>query len=268
MPTLPIFQVDAFADRLFAGNPAAVVPLAGFLPDEVLQAIATENNLSETAFLVPAGPARWRLRWFTPAIEVPLCGHATLASAHVLFEEMGEPGPVFTFETLSGDLAVARRDGRLEMRLPRRDVSKPGPVERLTTVLNARPVEAHVIPAAADDTWLALFETEAQVRALQPDFRAMAKLPCRNVMATAPGDGCDFVSRYFAPKGGIDEDPVTGSAHCGLVPFWAARTGRDAFHARQVSRRGGDLFCRLEPESVIVAGRAQTYLKGEIRLPG
>lgn len=265
--TLRLYQVDAFTDRLFGGNPAAVVPLDAWLPDDVLQRIAMENNLSETAYLVQEGPARWALRWFTPTIEVPLCGHATLASAFVLANVLETPADVLTFSTIwSGDLVVTRDGLRFSMRLPRRNASGAGDVEALAAVLDARPTEAVVIPAVRDDTFLAVFETEAQVRALKPDFQAMAKLPARNVMVTAPGETCDFVSRYFVPKGGIDEDPVTGSAHCGLVPYWHGRTGKTEFHARQVSQRGGELFCRLKEDAVIVAGEAVLYMTGEFRL--
>ncbi|KQT53077.1 isomerase [Aureimonas sp. Leaf460] len=262
-----LYQVDAFTDRLFGGNPAAVVPLDAWLPDDVLQRIAMENNLSETAYLVPEGPARWALRWFTPTIEVPLCGHATLASAFVLAQVLGEEAEVLTFSTIwSGDLAVTRDGQRFSMRLPRRNASGPGDLDALADVLRARPSEVVVVPAVQDDTFLAVFETEAEVRALAPDFRAMAALPARNVIATAPGETSDFVSRFFAPKGGIDEDPVTGSAHCGLVPYWHGRMGKTEFHARQVSSRGGELFCRLEEDAVIVAGQAVLYMTGDFRL--
>ena len=266
---LSIYQVDAFTDTLFAGNPAAVVPLDSWLPDELLQKIAAENNLSETAYLVPAGPSRWELRWFTPTIEVPLCGHATLASAFVLAEILGEAGPVMTFATRqSGELAVTREGKRFAMRLPRRRVLPSDTIDAVAAALGARPDEIRTVPAADDDTAFAVFGSEAEVRALRPDMRAVAALPGRNIIATAPGDDCDFVSRMFAPKAGINEDPVTGSAHCSLVPFWAERLGKTNFHARQVSARGGELFCTLEDEAVIVAGEAVLYLEGRIRVPG
>lgn len=265
--TLKLYQVDAFTDRLFSGNPAAVVPLEAWLPEDVLQRIAMENNLAETAYLVPEGPGRWALRWFTPTIEVPLCGHATLASAFVLARILGIPGDVMTFSTVSsGDLVVTRDGERFAMRLPRRDAGGAADLDAVAGVLGARPTQAILVPAVQDDTILAVFATEAEVHALSPDFRAMAQLNARNVMATAPGESCDFVSRYFAPKAGIDEDPVTGSAHCGLVPYWHGRSGKTSFHARQVSQRGGDLFCRLEEDAVIVAGQAVLYMTGDIRL--
>ena len=266
--SLALYQVDAFTDTRFAGNPAAVVLLDAWLPDALLQQIAAENNLSETAYLVPAGDSRWELRWFTPRIEVPLCGHATLASAFVLAEIRGEAGPVMTFATrVSGDLTVTREGGRYAMRLPIRRVASPRAVDPVAAALGARPLEVLTVPAAGDDTALAVFATEAEVRALQPDMRALSALPVRNVIATAKGTSSDFVSRMFAPKAGIDEDPVTGSAHCALVPFWAARLGGTTFHARQVSARGGDLYCTLEADAVIVAGSAVLYLEGRIHLP-
>ena len=265
---LSIYQVDAFTDTLFAGNPAAVVPLEAWLPDATLQKIAAENNLSETAYLVPAGPSRWELRWFTPTIEVPLCGHATLASAYVLAELLGETGPVLTFVTRqSGELTVTRDGKRFAMRLPRRRVLPSDAIDAVAAALGTRPQAVLKVPAVDDDTAFAVFGSASDVRALQPDMRAVAALPVRNIIATAPGDDCDFVSRMFAPKAGIDEDPVTGSAHCSLVPFWAERLGKTAFHARQVSARGGELFCTLEEDAVIVAGAAVLYLKGMIALP-
>ena len=270
----PIYQVDAFTDRLFAGNPAAVVPLEAFPADAVMQAVAAENNLAETAYLVPAGPARWELRWFTPAIEVPLCGHATLASAFVLTEVLGEGAETLTFATRqSGELTVTRgSDGWYAMRFPVRRQTRAVEAERVAAALGATPSEVVEYDAVGEVSWLAVFEDEAAVRALDPDMRALAGLPPHNVIATAKGgDGAngplDFVSRMFAPKAGIDEDPVTGSAHCSLVPFWAERLGRTAFVARQVSKRGGDLKCRLDGETVVVSGQAVLYLTGEIVLP-
>ncbi len=275
MPTLPLYQVDAFTDRLFSGNPAAVVPLESWLPEATMQTIAAENNLAETAFFVPAGEARWNLRWFTPTIEVPLCGHATLASAFVLTECLGEKAAMLTFVTReSGELTVTRgEDGWYVMRFPRRH--EVGPVEaadigRLAEALGARPQAVLSFAVPNETSWLAIMESAAEVEALAPDLRAIGGLPPRNVIATAegaPGSGIDFVSRMFAPKAGIDEDPVTGSAHCSLVPYWAERLGKTDFTARQVSSRGGDLRCRLDGETVVVAGQGVLYLKGEITLP-
>ena len=266
---LSIYQVDAFTSTLFAGNPAAVVPLEAWLPDDLLQKIAAENNLSETAYLVPAGESRWELRWFTPTIEVPLCGHATLASAFVLAHILGATAEVLTFATrVSGDLTVTREGKGFAMRLPRRQVLPSDMLEPVAVALGARPEEVLIVPAEADDTAFAVFASETAVRALRPDMRAVAALPVRNIIATGPGTDCDFVSRMFAPKAGIDEDPVTGSAHCSLVPYWAEKLGKTVFHARQVSARGGELQCTLEEDAVIVAGEAVLYLKGSIEVPG
>ena len=270
--TLPIYQVDAFTDRLFAGNPAAVVLLEAWLPDDLMQAIAAENNLAETAFFVPAGDGRWELRWFTPTIEVPLCGHATLATAFVITECLGESAPTLTFATRqAGDLTVTRdADGVFSMRFPIRPKGPKRDGEAVAEALGARPREVVEFVAQDDTSYLAVFETAAEVEALSPDMRALSSLPPRNVIATArgaAGSGLDFVSRMFAPKAGIDEDPVTGSAHCSLVPYWAEKLGKTEFAARQVSKRGGDLACRLDGEIVVISGKAVLYLTGTIRVP-
>ena len=269
MTMLPIYQIDAFTKSVFAGNPAAVVPLDAFLPDTLLQKIALENNLSETAYVVPAGPDRWELRWFTPTIEVPLCGHATLASAFLLDEILGAAVDTMTFVTRqAGDLVVSKETGGgYAMRLPRRNAGGPVGIAPVEAVLGARPDDVLVVPANDDDTYLAIFSNERAVADLTPDFAAMTKLPCRNIIATAPGDTVDFVSRMFAPNAGIDEDPVTGSANCSLAPYWAGRLGKTEFVARQISARGGDIVCRLEDDVVVVAGHAVLYLKGEITVP-
>lgn len=256
------FQIDAFASRPFEGNPAAVCPLERWLPDAVLQAIADENNLSETAFFVPSAKG-FALRWFTPVREVDLCGHATLATAHALYEHLGHGAPAITFETRSGELVVARRDGRLVMDFP---ACAPQPradmADALADALGRRPLEV-----LAGEDYLAVFETEAEVRALTPDQALLALLDLRGVCVTAPGLEYDFVSRFFAPKFGIPEDPVTGSAHCMLAPYWAGRLGRDALRARQVSRRGGEIGCELRGERVLLSGRAVTFMSAEIHLP-
>ncbi|NNL87019.1 MAG: PhzF family phenazine biosynthesis protein [Myxococcales bacterium] len=254
----PIFQVDAFADRVFAGNPAAVVPLPAWLPDAVLLAIARENNLSETAFLVEAG-AGFALRWFTPAVEVDLCGHATLASAHVAFEHLGVRGEEVRFSSKAGELRVAKDGERLALDFPARP---PEPREldpMLAAALGSDPLELHV---ARD--WMAVFSREEDILALAPDFSALARLDAFAVIATAPGKTCDFVSRFFAPRAGVAEDPVTGSAHCTLVPFWSRRLGKKRLHARQVSARGGELHCEDRGARIRIAGRAVGYLRGEI----
>ncbi|MFD2237342.1 PhzF family phenazine biosynthesis protein [Aureimonas populi] len=269
MTTVPIYQADAFTSTLFGGNPAAVVPLEAWLPDEAMRAIALENNLSETAFLVPAGQARWELRWFTPAAEVPLCGHATLATALVLTECLGVNAATLTFATkYSGDLIV-RRDGPFyEMRLPRRLFHPVAPDATVAAALGVEPTEYWAVPVPGDDVLMVVLPSEAHVRDLAPDLGAIKRLSWRSVLVTAKGEGSvDFVSRYFAPRFGIDEDPVTGSAHCSLAPLWMEKLGKAEFIARQLSARGGEIFCRVEEESVIVAGRGVLYMEGRIRLP-
>ncbi len=259
---LPIFQIDAFADRPFAGNPAAVMPLAGWLPDATLQAIALENALSETAFFVREGDG-FRIRWFTPACEVDLCGHATLASAFVLFTEL-EPGRAeVTFASASGPLTVRRQDGLLVLDFPSRPPQPLGPVPGLGEALGVEPRELW----KARDI-VAVLETEAQVRALAPDMARLAAIDAFAVIVTAPGEQADFVSRFFAPRKGVPEDPVTGSAHTTLVPFWAQRLGKVRLRALQVSPRGGELFCEDRGDRVDIAGRAVKVLEGTFLLEG
>jgi len=256
------FQIDAFATRVFEGNPAAVVPLDRWLPDATMQAIAAENNLSETAFFVPAGEA-FHLRWFSPVGEIDLCGHATLASAYVLFELLGHAGRAIAFDTRSGRLVVERDGERLAMDFPALPAQPcPAPVALLAG-LKRQPVEV----LAADD-YFAVFESEDDIRALAPDLTELAKLDRRGVCVTAPGRSVDFVSRFFGPKWGIPEDPVTGSAHCTLAPYWATRLGKSRFIARQLSRRGGEVHCELHGARVTIAGHAVKFLEGEIVVPG
>jgi PhzF family phenazine biosynthesis protein len=252
------YQVDAFASRAFGGNPAAVCPLEEWLPDDLLQAIAEENNLSETAFFVPSGKG-FELRWFTPIREVDLCGHATLATAHVLFERLGYDGPVLSFQTRSGELLVRRHKDLLEMdfpSLPPEPCAIPG---ELINGLGQTPVEVQ----AADD-YLVVFDNEDAVRAIRPDFVLLGQLDLRGVIITATGDEVDFVSRFFAPGYGIPEDPVTGSAHCTLTPYWAEKLGKRRLEARQVSRRGGCITCSLEADRVHLMGAAFTFMEAEI----
>ncbi|MHB8845426.1 MAG: PhzF family phenazine biosynthesis protein [Nitrospirota bacterium] len=254
------YQVDAFARRVFEGNPAAVCPLDAWLKEETLQAIAGENNLSETAFFVPRG-AGFHLRWFTPVAEVDLCGHATLASAHVLFEILGYRKKVIEFETRSGKLIVERKvDGLLAMDFPARP-PKPCPApEALVEGLGRRPVEV----LAADD-YIAVFDNEADIRALSPDLAKLRQLDLRGVCVTAPGLNVDFVNRFFAPKLGIPEDPVTGSAHCELAPYWSSRLKRKTLRAFQASRRGGEVLCTINDNGrVILQGSAVTFMEAEI----
>jgi len=256
---LPIFQVDGFTDHLFGGNPAAVVLLEKALPEETLQAIAAENNLSETAFVLP-GEGVFGLRWFTPAVEVGLCGHATLATALVLFET-GRASEEIHFMTASGELTVVKSGELLSMDFP---ALPPEPAElpsNLGKALGGNPLE---VWSARD--LLTVFKTEEEVVALQPDFLELGRLDAFAVIATAPGEEVDFVSRFFAPKAGIPEDPVTGSAHSTLTPFWSERLGKRVLHARQVSKRGGELFCEDRGDRVTIGGKAVIYLQGEINL--
>lgn len=259
----PIFQLDAFATRLFSGNPAAVMPLDHFPPDEVLQGLAAENNLSETAFLVRAGND-YRLRWLTPVAEVPLCGHATLASAAVVMERLEPARSEVVFHSASGPLTVTRKEGRYVMDFPARP-SEPSPLPALLTkALGVTPLEVH----ANAFTYLALVSSAQVLRALAPDMDAMARLDRGGIIVTAPGEeGYDFVSRYFAPAKGIAEDPVTGSAHCTLAPYWAQRLGRTALLAFQASRRGGEILCRLRADRVELEGACVFYLEGAVEIP-
>lgn len=259
---IPLYQVDAFTLQHFAGNPAAVMPLDSWLSDDVLQSLAAENNLSETAFFVPEGAeGSYQLRWFTPTSEVQLCGHATLASAFVLFECLGFAGKKLRFQTLSGELEVERCDSIIMMTLPSYPPQACDP-----------PVLAAEAFAGAEGDWyigpnyLLLLENETAVRNAAPDMALLSQLKDRCVIVSAPGDapGTDFVSRFFAPNYGIPEDPVTGSAHCMLTPFWAKRLQKQKLRARQISARGGDLECELVADQVKLGGQAVLYLQGEV----
>lgn len=261
MKKIPLYQIDAFTQHAFHGNPAAICPLAGWLPDESLQAIAQENNLSETAFFVP-DESPLRLRWFTPASEVDLCGHATLASAFVWFRHLRPTANEVRFTTRSGELIVRRDDERLVMDFPALPAERVEVPTLAAEALGDTPIEWH---HAMDH--LAVFPTEAQVRNLRPDFRRLCDLDARGLIVTAPGGDCDFVSRFFAPKELVDEDPVTGSAHCILTPYWSERLNKREFFARQVSARGGELWCTHAGDRVIIAGHAVEYLTGTINIP-
>jgi len=256
---IPIYQVDAFTDRLFAGNPAAICPLESWLPDATMQSIAAENNLAETAFFVREGDG-FLLRWFTPEVEVDLCGHATLASAHVIFQILEPTRTSVAFRTVKAGVLTVKRDGDLlAMDLPSRPGKKLGAMPELAAAIGKTPAEIY----QARDT-MAVFETAADVAAIKPDFKALRALGTW-LIVTAPGEnGVDFVSRFFAPAQGIPEDPVTGSAHCTLTPYWAARLGKTRLEARQLSKRGGALTCTLAGDRVILAGRAVLYLEGTI----
>jgi len=258
---LPYYEISAFTTNPFGGNPAGVCPLERWLPDAVLQGIAANNNLAETAFTAPRGDD-FELRWFTPAVEMDLCGHATLAAASVLFNERGLPGDNVRFHSRSGELNVARAGDMLTLDFPSRPPAPCTVPEALIRGLGAKPSE---VLKARD--YLAVFASEAKVRALHPDFVALKTLDCLGIIVTAPGGDCDFVSRFFTPAAGVDEDPVTGSAHCTLIPYWATRLGKAKTHARQVSARGGELFCELVGERVRIGGTAMLYLRGEIQVP-
>jgi PhzF family phenazine biosynthesis protein len=263
MMRIPLYQIDAFVTaEPFSGNPAAVCPLEAWLPDTVMQAIAAENNLSETAFFVPEDGDH-RLRWFTPTTEVELCGHATLASAFVIFRLMAPERERVVFRTQRrGELVVTLDGNLLALDFP---ALPPEPCllpEGLAAALGRAPA---AVLAALDH--LAVYESVEAVAALAPDFAALARLDRRGVIVTAPGRGeIDFVSRFFAPAAGVNEDPVTGSAHCTLIPYWAARLGKSRLAARQISRRGGMLHCEFRGERVAIAGRARLYLEGTIEI--
>lgn len=250
------FIVHSFTDTVFRGNPAGVCPLEEWLDDELMQRIAAENRLSETAFFV-RNENHFDLRWFTPVTEVDLCGHATLASAYVLFDHLGHEEDVATFHTQSGELMVWKDGNFLVMDFP----SRPGePIEAPTALVKGLGREPAEVYQARD--YLAIFDSEQDVRDLEPDFAALESLDCTGVIASAPGSDADFVSRFFAPLAGIPEDPVTGSAHSTLTPFWAARLGRKRLVAHQVSERGGVLKCTLRDDRVLIAGQAALYVKG------
>ena len=264
----PIYVADAFTDRPFAGNPAAVCPLEAPAPEAWMRRVAAEMNLSETAFLAPEGEA-WRLRWFTPAAEVDLCGHATLASAHVLWETGRlAPGAEARFHTRSGLLTATRRDGRIWLDLPATPVEPVAPPDGLLEALGLCAADVRPRPVGRSRfDYLVELEDEAAVRALQPDLGALKRIEARGVIVTARGEQHDFVSRFFAPRLRVEEDPVTGSAHCALGPYWQQRTGRDVFEAHQASARGGTLAVRVRGDRVHLGGHAVTVWRGELVQP-
>jgi PhzF family phenazine biosynthesis protein len=257
---LRLWQVDAFSSKRFHGNPAAVVPLPAWLPDGTLLAIAAENNLSETAYIVREG-SDYRIRWFTPTLEVPLCGHATLASAWVVLHCLEPERSRVVFHSQSGPLPVERDGEKLALDFPVGQLESANDPDALTAALGARPRELY-----SGFQWLALYGSEAEVRALTPDMAALVATGIHGVMVTAPGGDCDFVSRFFAPAAGVPEDPVTGSAHTRLAPFWAARLGKTHLEARQLSQRGGQISCTLSGDRVRLAGHVTPYLEGAIEV--
>jgi PhzF family phenazine biosynthesis protein len=256
---VPIYQVDAFTTRRFAGNPAAVMVFDAFPDDAMMQAIAAENNLAETAFLVRAGDG-YRLRWFTPLVEVPLCGHATLASAAVVMQRLEHGRTEVVFDTASGPLPVRSRGSGYVLNFPARPSARTEAPTGLTEALGAEPTEVYV----NQFNYMAIFDNAETVRGLTPDMAVVAGMGRPGVIVTAPGEAeYDFVSRYFAPAKGIPEDPVTGAAHCMLVPYWSARTGKTDFRAFQASKRGGEVICRLLGDRVDLEGACVFYLEGE-----
>jgi PhzF family phenazine biosynthesis protein len=263
MATLPIYQVDAFANALFRGNPAAVCPLEEWLPDALMQSIAEENNLSETAFFIPENDG-YTIRWFTPNDEVALCGHATLATAHVLFEELGYNAPTIAFHSPhSGPLKVFKDKGLLFLDFPTDTIKVHPNTAQFEKALGIPPLELY----KGKTDYIALLPDEAAVRNCTPNMEEVNAIGGRGLIITAKGDRVDFVSRFFAPQCAVPEDPVTGSAHTSLLPFWAPRLGKTEMIAQQCSQRGGELHCILKDERCWIGGTALTYLKGHIQLP-
>jgi len=258
--TIPIYQADAFTSHLFGGNPAAICPLDKWLPDETMQKIATENNLAETAFFV-ANDNGFKLRWFTPEFEIDLCGHATLASAHIIFTELGYQKDIIHFETVKAGVLTVKKDGdKYTMDFPSRP---PIPIETPNGLLEALGDKKPVAVLRSRDYFI-VYETEEDIIDIAPDFLALSKFDTVGFVVTARGNKADFVSRFFAPGAGIPEDPVTGSAHCNLIPYWADKLGKSKMHAYQLSARKGELWCELKGDRVLMSGNAVTFLKGEI----
>lgn len=258
--SLPVYFVDAFTSKLFGGNPAAVCPLQTWLDDDVMQKLAAENNLSETAFFVREGNG-YRLRWFTPEFEIDLCGHATLASAYVLFEQLGYNGEIIRFNTKSGILEVRKKNGLIELNFPSRMPHPCTPPDDLLLGISLTPSKV----LKARDYFL-VFDHEAEIRQLTPNFHYLNRLDTVGVIVTAPSSEVDFVSRFFVPNSVIGEDPVTGSAHCSLIPYWAKELNKQTLTAKQLSAREGELFCEDKSDRVTMAGNAVLYLKGEYYL--
>jgi PhzF family phenazine biosynthesis protein len=258
---LPLYQIDAFTDRLFHGNPAAVCPLTEWLPDATMQAIAAENNLAETSFYVPTSDG-FHLRWFTPVAEVDLCGHATLATAYVLFHYEGYHGTSIRFDSRSGVLNVRRDKDLLVLDFPADEYEPVTAPPELIRAIGHEPLESYL----GKSDYMLVYSRQKDIEALAPDFGLLAKTPVRGVIVTAPGQEADFVSRFFAPHYGINEDPVTGSAHTTLTPYWANRLNKKELAAEQLSKRHGWLKCKLAGDRVEIAGQALAYLVGEIEI--
>ncbi|HCY41681.1 MAG TPA: isomerase [Prolixibacteraceae bacterium] len=258
---LPIYQADAFASSLFRGNPAAVVPLKEWLTDETMQQIAAENNLSETAFFIPEGD-HFHIRWFTPKAEVQLCGHATLAAAHVLFNELSFAGEQIVFNSQSGILTVKKVGDKLQLDFPADFAHAVEAVPVFSEAFGIHPLATF----KGRTDYLLLFDSEETIRNFQPDIPLLLTTDARGIIVTAKGNEVDFVSRFFAPAVGVNEDPVTGSAHITLIPYWAKRLNKNEMTALQLSARGGQLWCTLSGDRVLIAGKAVTYLRGEIEV--
>jgi PhzF family phenazine biosynthesis protein len=257
----PIYQADAFASGLFKGNPAAVVPLNEWLSDATMQRIAAENNLSETAFFIPEGD-HFHIRWFTPKSEVNLCGHATLATAHILFNELNFQGEILSFNSKSGRLTVSKTEDKLQLDFPADHIQPVEMNPAFSKALEAQPIASF----KGRTDYLLLFGSEEIIRNMNPNFHLLKQTDARGIIVTSKGNEVDFVSRFFAPGVGIDEDPVTGSAHTSLVPFWSAKLGKTELTALQLSERGGQLWCTLAGNRVLIAGKAVTFLRGEIEI--
>jgi PhzF family phenazine biosynthesis protein len=256
---LPLLWIDAFTQKRFHGNPAAVVIADKELDTDLMQSIATENNLAETAFVVPNGE-RYAIRWFTPTMEVDLCGHATLASAYALHESGYATGDTLAFGSRSGTLTVARQGDRLVLDFPTRPATPDSDFQNhIAKALKVMPTEVH-----RAREMMAVLQSEEEVRSLRPCLDSVLQLPGYGLVVTAPGQECDFVSRFFAPQVGVPEDPVTGSTHCTLIPYWSRRLGKKHLHARQLSARGGELWCEDRGDRVTIAGHCALYLRGEI----
>jgi len=258
---IPFYQIDAFTSSLFSGNPAGVCLLDNWLEDATMLAIAAENNLSETAFLVPSNED-YKIKWFTPKVEVDLCGHATLASAFVIFNYVDKSCDTVCFDSVSGPLTVKRETNNLSMDFPS---ATPSPCPIPNELVDGLLLEPEEVLLSRD--YLVVYDSEEKIKSLRPNMEKLSRLDSLGIIATAQGSQCDFVSRFFAPGVGIPEDPVTGSAHCTLVPYWANKTGKTKFHALQLSQRGGELFCEQMGDRVVIAGRAVAYLEGTIIIP-
>jgi PhzF family phenazine biosynthesis protein len=256
---IPIYQVDAFTDHLFGGNPAAICPLESWLPEKTMQQIAAENHLSETAFFVREG-SNYHIRWFTPTIEVDLCGHATVATAHVLHHHLGNKSTELSFDSKSGILPVQIKNDLYVLNFPADTIKATAIDSQLVESLGSWPLETY----KGRTDYLLIFSSEKEIHDFQPDFAQLSQIKARGIIVTAPGDTVDFVSRFFGPQSGINEDPVTGSAHTTLVPYWSKRLNKNELIAKQVSTRGGELFLKNLGDRIEIGGKAKTYLIGEI----